>query len=135
MTRRRNRAADEFEPVVSRVPRRLSREPRFVKRPKQPLSAAIAGKHSPGPVRSVRGGSETDDQQFRPGIAEIGNGPPPVIPVLKRAAFLGGNAAAVVPQPGTAFAGNDLTIEFVPRVLLRSIVTLPSHPEIAAVSV
>jgi hypothetical protein len=75
----------------------------------------------------MRGGSESDDQQFRLRISEIGNWPSPVIPIPKRPAFLGRDLPTMFLQARAAFAGHDPLVQSVPPLFGEMISTLDCH--------
>jgi hypothetical protein len=52
----------------------LVRDSRPVKRGIEEIAAPVAGKHPPGPVGSVGGGSQADDQEAPVGVSKRGHG-------------------------------------------------------------
>jgi len=59
---RRDGTVLKSESVITRSRRGLAGESSFVQSPKQPVAAAIARKHPPGPIRTVSRWCKADDQ-------------------------------------------------------------------------
>ena len=86
----------------------------FKQGPIQPFAAAVAGKHSAGPVGAVRRRGQPNDQQPRLGIAEIRDRPAPVIAIKIGAPLFRGHLPAIVAEPGAPLAIDDLAVQSVP---------------------
>ena len=81
--------------------------PRSMQRGHQEVTGAtgaIAGEDPAGAIGAMRRRRETDEQQSRGGIAETGDGPPPVLVCTIGTLLLARDAAAVVAQARTALA-------------------------------
>ena len=73
-------------------------------------AGAVAGENTAGAIRAVGRRRKADDQHSRVGISEAWNRTRPVRLVAIRAPFFTTDLLAVLPQPWTAFAGNDRSV-------------------------
>jgi len=70
-------------------------------------AGAVAGEHAAGPVRAVRRGRESNNDEARARITEAGNRPRSVRDVPERAPLLASDPLAVLAQARAALAGDD----------------------------
>ena len=76
-----------------------------------PVPAAISGKHPSRPVAAMRCRRKADNIQARSAVTKTRDRLAPIVPVAVAFNFLPGHALAVLNEPGTAPAGNDLALE------------------------
>jgi len=103
----------EEEPVIATGRFRLVREACPVQRSEEPVSRAITGKHSSGPVRPVRSGSEADDQDARVRVSEGWNGSSPVRLFAEGRPLLDGDLLAPCDEAGAVSALRNPGLQFV----------------------
>jgi len=96
------------EPVPRVLRGGLVGEPRLVERPHEEGAGAVAGKHPARPVGSVRSRREADHEEAGPRVAESRDGPAPVGLVAVGRLLSDRDPRAVLAQPRTAAAGDDL---------------------------
>lgn len=96
--------------IASRLSRGLVREPGAVQRREQEIPRRIARELTPRPVRAVRAGGKTNDQDTRLRVAESRHRFAPVILVDIRLALDARHFPAPRHQPRTFPAGNDLSV-------------------------
>lgn len=77
----------------------------------QKIAALVPGEHPPGPVPSMGGGGQANDQNPGPGISKAGHRFSPVFPLPVLALLFPGDLLPMRDQPGTSPAGNDLFLE------------------------
>ena len=89
----------------------LVREPDAIQRVKQEVARAISRKHAPGAIAAMRRRRESEDKQFRARVAESWHRLAPVFAIPKRQPLLARYPLAVLGQPGTLPAANDLFVQ------------------------
>jgi hypothetical protein len=99
------------EPVAAMRRSRLVRESSAKQRVKQEISRAIARKHPPGAVPSMRRGRESKDQQLRVRVAESRHRFAPVFTVPERQPLFTRHSFAVFHQPRTLPASDDFFVQ------------------------
>jgi len=98
----------ERQAVVARGARGLAGEAGAMERGEEEVARAIPGEDTPGAVRAVRGGRETENRDPRPRVAEPGDRSPPVPLAGIRGALLARNLLPPGDQPRAAPAALDL---------------------------
>ena len=107
--RSRNITIDEPQAVSSMNRLRLIRESRSVKRPVEPLAAAISGKNSAGTIAPVGRRGKADNQKPRVGIAKTRQWFRPVaFPLVTSGRFLGDRFAPAHQPRAFVARGNRL---------------------------
>ena len=111
MRRRRDPCIGKLKAVLRAVALGLGSKTRVVERPIEEVAGTISGEHTSSPIRAMRTGRQTKNQQPRRSITEGRYGFTPVLPIEISPAFCYGNFAAVVDQAGAALAGHYLAVQ------------------------
>lgn len=97
----------ELEPIETGHGGPLVREAGTVKGPIEPVPASVAREDPPGPVATVGGGGEANDQKAGCGIPEPRDGPPPVLPISEGRSLRAGDGLAVSHEAGAPSTRDD----------------------------
>ena len=100
--------ARQLQAVVDAHGLRSVGQPGAVQRPKQPVTAAIAGEHASRAVGTVRRGSQADHDNLRCRIAEARHRPAPVGVAGERGPFLRGDPLTPLDEPRASPTPDDL---------------------------
>jgi hypothetical protein len=107
-------AVVQLETIIKSRGFGLVGEARFVKSPIQPVPAAVAGKHSTGPIGTVCSRSQSNDQQPSFHVAKVGNRASPIIVFEIRLTFDSGDFGAVLNQSIARLARVNRFVELFP---------------------